>query len=349
MKKITEESATILIPKEDKISKKLSTFYNPVMKLNRDMTILALQNAKKQSIEIVDPLAASGIRAIRMLKELKENLIESITVNDLKEDFKDTFQKNMELSNIQTHKLNITSQDANKLLLENYFDYIDIDPFGSPNKFLAEAVKSIRRKGILAITATDTAPLCGTYPKACQRKYWAKPLRNHMMHEFGLRILIRKVQLIGAQYDKALTPILSYAKDHYMRIFFENQKGKTKVDNILQKHDAFEGAGPIWIGNLHNRALLKAIKENNIFPKRQRFIDILYEESTQPELVGFFDLHKLMKQKVGNPPKTQVIIDLLKSKGYKATQTHFAGTGIRTDCSKEELMHIITKAITSEE
>ena len=68
------------------------------------------------------------------------------------------------------------------------FDYIDVDPFGSPNPFLDAAIKRIARDGILAVTATDTAPLCGTYTNACRRKYWAVPLRNELMHEIGIRI-----------------------------------------------------------------------------------------------------------------------------------------------------------------
>ncbi|NIA04223.1 MAG: hypothetical protein GWP09_02625, partial [Nitrospiraceae bacterium] len=70
----------------------------------------------------------------------------------------------------------------------------------------------------------------------CVRKYWSKPLRNHLMKEFGLRILIRKVQLIGMQYEKALIPIFSYSKDHYFRVFFEVNKGKKRCDEVAAKH-----------------------------------------------------------------------------------------------------------------
>ena len=86
---------------------------------------------------------------------------------------------------------------------------------------LDSAIKRISRNGILAVTNTDTAALTGTYPKACIRKYWSMPKRDYMMHETGLRILIRKVQLVGMQYEKALYPIFSYFKDHYFRIFFQ--------------------------------------------------------------------------------------------------------------------------------
>ncbi|MCU0373510.1 MAG: ATP-binding protein, partial [Ignavibacteria bacterium] len=41
------------------------------------------------------------------------------------------------------------------------FDYIDIDPFGSPCPFLDAAIKRLSRGGILAVTATDTSALAG--------------------------------------------------------------------------------------------------------------------------------------------------------------------------------------------
>jgi len=126
-------------------------------------------------------------------------------------------------------KIIIKNQDANLFLLNSTgFDYIDIDPFGTPNPFLDSAVKRISRDGILAVTSTDTAALTGTYPKATLRKYWAYSKKDEMMHETGLRILIRKIQLIAAQYDKALVPIFSYFKDHYYRIFFNSVKGKKR-------------------------------------------------------------------------------------------------------------------------
>ena len=61
-------------------------------------------------------------------------------------------------------------------------------------------------------------------------------VRNHMMHELGLRILIRKIQLQGAQFDKALIPLLAYHKDHYFRIYFRCIKGKEKCDEVLKQH-----------------------------------------------------------------------------------------------------------------
>jgi len=56
----------------------------------------------------------------------------------------------------------------------------------------------MHKEGFLAVTATDTSALTGTYPKATKRKYWADSYRTEFLHEQAIRILIRKVQMIGA-------------------------------------------------------------------------------------------------------------------------------------------------------
>lgn len=82
-----------------------------------------------------------------------------------------------------------------------YFDFLDLDPFGSPVEFLDTALRSVRRNGVLAVTATDTGVLCGAYRNACLRKYLAEPIRGPLCHEAGLRILIGTVVRYAAKYD----------------------------------------------------------------------------------------------------------------------------------------------------
>src|SRR3989344_2963807 len=95
---------------------------------------------------------------------------------------------------------------------------------------------SLNAAGLIILTSTDTAPLSGTYPEACLRKYWAFPVKIDIMHEVGLRILVRKIQLVGAQYDKAFAPIFSFSKEHYMRVYLRCEKRKERADEILQQH-----------------------------------------------------------------------------------------------------------------
>ena len=66
---------------------------------------------------------------------------------------------------------------------ENRFDVIDLDPYGSPNQFLDGAVQSVADGGLLMITATDMAILCGNTPEKCFASYGAMPLKSKSCHE----------------------------------------------------------------------------------------------------------------------------------------------------------------------
>src|SRR3989338_1131815 len=79
---VNEGSAKLKIPKAEKISKEMVVFYNPAMILNRDISVLLLDSINKKNLQIADPLAATGIRSIRFLRELGKNKIKKIYIND---------------------------------------------------------------------------------------------------------------------------------------------------------------------------------------------------------------------------------------------------------------------------
>jgi|TARA_B100002003_G_C14087543_1_gene523155 tRNA (guanine26-N2/guanine27-N2)-dimethyltransferase len=336
MPTIQEGLATITTSNPKIVSKAMPVFYNPIMKFNRDVSILLLNSVNDKALAIADPLAGSGIRSIRMLKELPKNKIQSITINDASPEACKHIRKHLKKNKV---KAQVTNEDANLFLLNSKgFNYIDIDPFGSPNPFLQSAVIRIARNGILAVTATDTAALAGTYPKACQRKYWAKPLRTAEMHEVGLRILIRKVQLVAAQFQKALIPMYSYSKDHYMRVFFRAEKSKEAVDKILKQHDDYKEAGPMWTGNLQDVKLAKTIASTNKDDTIQDFLDLIAKELP---ILGFYDIHALAKtHKLKALPKTEDLIKAIK-KTHKATKTHFAQASIKSSITEPQLIKLL--------
>ncbi len=356
MKRVIEEGkARISAYQEDKISKDLPVFYNPAMKLNRDISVLLLNALGRKNMQMADPLAGSGIRGIRFMLELEKGIMKNLSMNDLSEGAVNNIGHNLKLNKIKPEqkKVRITNDDANLFLLKSTgFDYIDIDPFGTPAPFLDAAIKRISREGILAVTATDTAALAGSSKEACLRKYWAVPMRNELMHEVGIRILIRRVQLIGAEHEKALTPIYSYTDRHYYRVFFRCEKGREKADLIIREHkyllynkktlerklsdsalnseakaDGWTYAGPMWAGPLWDREL--AYRMVSICDRRDKelfsLISLISEES-MVDAVGFYDLHSLARISKKSLPKISSII----KKGVSA-RTHFLGWGIRTN------------------
>jgi len=398
---LTEGKAHLDI-KQERISKKAEVFYNPVMKFNRDVTLLLLDSIPNKQMQCALPLCASGVRGIRMLNELKPNKIKSISFNDNNENVVNNLKRNLELNqldnlidksdkifdiNNQNKKSNkqksnkldnnsskqklqifIHNKDANQFLSESQgFDYIDLDPFGSPNIFLDQAIKKLSRKSILAVTATDTSALAGTYINATKRKYWSNPLRNELMHEIGVRILMRRVQLIGAQYDRALTPIYCYSKDHYYRIFFKCKKGKSRVDKIFGEHnyivydkdklsvevkhlDQLRGgliAGPLWTGELWDKKLADKIAKNKLNlelnNEEQNLLNLIKNESNliSKKSVGFLDLHKFGKVYKKNL-SFEKVFNIFEKNNIKTTKTHFTPYGIR-GVSGEELDKFITR------
>ena len=78
---VNEGSARLKIPKAEKISKRMGVFYNPVMSLNRDISVLLLNSINKKNMQIADPLAATGIRSIRFLRELSKKDRKSTRLN----------------------------------------------------------------------------------------------------------------------------------------------------------------------------------------------------------------------------------------------------------------------------
>jgi tRNA (guanine26-N2/guanine27-N2)-dimethyltransferase len=355
-------SLDLKLPKRD-VHAKMEVFYNPVMASNRNISILVLNALAKKDLKIVLPLAGSGVRALRFAEELKKGKVKQIYVNDKKEGFVKKFEKSLKLNQLSRSKFSIHSEDANLFLLtKEGFDYIDIDPFGSPNPFLAAAIQAISRAGVLAITATDTAALTGTYAKVTRRKYFAHSLKNYMMHETGLRILIRKVQLQGIQFDKALVPVLSYHKDHYFRIYFISTKGKEKCDEIIKEHKyllfcskclehkvfvynngecscgaSFLFAGPLWAGKLFDTKLVSKMRKLNEFAEEKKFLDLLYLESKK-DVVGFYDIHAIAKSYKLEPVKMQKVL-----KSVAGSRTHFSVTGVKTRKKLGEVVGLFRK------
>jgi tRNA (guanine26-N2/guanine27-N2)-dimethyltransferase len=360
------------------VSRKLPVFYNPVMKNNRDLTILILDALDKKDYKICLPLAGSGIRAIRILKKLNSENIKNIVINDINSTAIQRIQNNFNLNNIKIdQKINIVNKDAIELLAnEQGYDYIDIDPFGSPNNFLDLSIKRLSRGGILGVTATDTGCLAGTYPLACKRKYFSKPLHCQNMHEIGLRILIRKVQLMGIHQSKALIPIFSIFKDHYFKIFFRAEKGRQKCDELLKEfgyyifcknclfqkttfdlfnssnscpecNEKLDYAGPLWLGDLWDTRLVEKIlvkaQKDQEFSDIVKFLDMIKEESVL-KFPFFYHIPSFLKKyKQESLKKKKEIFDSVKGLGFKVATTHFKEESIRSNIDRLSLKNILIK------
>jgi tRNA (guanine26-N2/guanine27-N2)-dimethyltransferase len=359
--KIQEGTCLIEVPTGYKLDSKMPVFYNSVQNLNRDISILLLSVIERKSklpLRVLDLLAASGIRGLRIKKEVPNC---EVTLNDYNKEAYKLIRKNAKLNKV---KVTVENKAAHVLLSERTsYEYIDLDPFGTPVPFLDAAIKRLSPHAILAVTATDTSALCGAAPRACIRKYGSKPFRSEFMHENAIRILIKKCQEVAAQYDVALLPIFVHSSNHYVRVYLQKYSSAKKADDILKKHGhilycrsclwrktsnnlvkeaekcptcsgKLEIIGPVWLGNLWDRALVKRMIEhiNKNAEKGKQVVSnaagtltrLIYKESSIPS-VGFYDLHWIAKKKGWKEiPKLDTYISKIKG-----VRTHFRPTGFR--------------------
>jgi len=330
-------------------------FYNPSMELNRDLSVALNQwfiDNCKNSVNILDGLAASGIRGIRFANELEGNF--SLYINDWSEN-----AYNLIIKNIQNNHFNNifpTNKNLNVLLNEKKFDYIDIDPFGSPVYFIDSAVRSINKNGIIACTATDTATLCGVYPKVCFRRYGAYSFHSNNMHEIGLRILIGFLAREAAKYDKGIEPIISYSTDHYFRVYIKIIKGVQYANESLKKilslnsKDYFynvknsQKIGPLWMGETGNKSIIKKLityifnKNLNTKNKLLKLIDLLEKESDAAPF--FYMTDSIASYLKKSSPNMNYLFQKINEKGYYAIKTHFSNIGFKTNAPIDEIENI---------
>ncbi len=254
---IKEGSAEFYIHKEDISvipSKSMNVFYNKKMELNRDISNLAILAYNRlypqNSIVIVDSMAASGVGAIRMLKECEN--VKKIYINDINPEAFELIRKNIALNKLDSLdcEIEVSRKDSNLLLSEiaqktciamkennQIPNVISIDPFGTPNLYLNSAFNAIQKvNGLMCITATDTAVLFGVRPNACIRKYMAKPLRIEYCKEIGARILIHFISRIANINKMGIIPLLIFYSNHFIRIFALTFKDKKRISKYFPSY-----------------------------------------------------------------------------------------------------------------
>jgi tRNA (guanine26-N2/guanine27-N2)-dimethyltransferase len=326
-------------------------FFNRQMAFNRDVSVALFHSVLKPR-KCLDAMAATGARGIRICNEAPGNY--RFIINDKDSMACDHIQKNIELNSLDNAEA--SNADLRCLLAEEIFDHIDLDPFGTPIPFVPSALQGMARKGILAVTATDTASLSGTHPGKCRRRYMANSQRNPFLHESGLRIMIGTIVRMAAQEDKGVTPLLCYYADHYFRLFLTVKDGAGRADASLEQlgmmsYDRTTGErkvgegkiGPLWLGPLmDHEAISNAIVPEGLECQervRQHF-DIWKEELDVPYYYETNELAAMLKL---SPPGRDELLEAMRSIG-NVSRTNFSPTGFRIDRPLEEVLEAFRSA-----
>ena len=205
---VTEGRAEVLFPSRTDV------FYNPVQEFNRDLSISVIQahvdrpevtEKVPEGVRVLEALAASGLRSVRFAKELRG--VAKVTANDWSRQAVESIERNVKHNKVE-ELVEPHNGDAAMLMYGHKrpgsrYHVIDLDPYGSPTPFLDAAVQAVEDGGLLCVTATDMAVLCGNSPETCYTKYGAVSLKTKSCHEFALRILL---QCLESHANRSLAP-----------------------------------------------------------------------------------------------------------------------------------------------
>ncbi len=387
---VIEGTVKISVPKLEAFVKepweyapsKAPVFYNPAMELNRDLAVLTLQTYQKmmkRKLVACEPLAGCGIRGIRLAAEVGE--VHKVVINDISSEAADLADFNVQLNNL-AERISVANEDAN-LLLSRYaaprrrFDYVDIDPFGSPVPYLDSALRALRNNGLMALTATDMAPLCGVHPRACLRKYGGKPLRTEYCHELAARFLIGCLASLAAKHDIGVNPLFSYSDYNYVRTYTTVNYGAKQADKSIQNMgyilhcftcfhrettkamgpkvkqncpecgSKLQTAGPLWLGSLWDGGFCRRMKDETAVrnlrheAKIRQLMSLVLGETEAP--ITYYVVDKICDKFNLPVPALSKVITELSEAGYQAVASHFNKRAIRTTAQAGEVIGIINK------
>jgi len=354
---ITEGQTQILIPSvhsthgPGKIEAG-SVFFNEQMAFNRDVSIMLLRALGREKLTVADAMTATGARAVRIAHEVPGT---EVTANDIDPAAMPYIETNIALNGL-TNCI-ASNRNMHSLFSEQTFDYVDLDPFGSPSLFIQSAIRGCRKRGILAVTATDTAPLAGAQAGKCRRRYQSEPIRGYMCHEGGLRILIAAVAREMGKFDRGMRPLLSFYADHYYRTYVQIVEGADACDEMLSHlgylaldpatlersvsptWDREHHYGSMWTGPLQDKELLQRMSPEGM-SQEKRCVKMLglwrSEVDTTPFLYDMSELSSFAKL---SPPSLDTMVAKLQELG-RTSMTHFCPTSFITELPAAAVLEV---------
>lgn len=365
---ITEGTTRLLVPKcsiEDKVPPKEPAFFNPRAKLTRDISILAyssfIKNFKGPKI-FLDGFSSIGPRGLRVANEIRG--FERVVLNDVNPSSLDLAKKSADINGV---RIEISENETCRFLSgfarrEMRASVVDIDPFGSPAKYIDCAIRAIMHGGLLSVTATDLQVLNGLFDDACRRRYGGVPLRVSYGNEIAIRLVLGCITTIADRFDIQVVPLFVESDMHYYRVYVKilnradkesrmgfvahcSQCGHRKPTREHEKtceycNSKIELGGPLWIEGLFDKSFVESMAKeipNFVVDKRcQKILETSNLESCLPPL--YYTLDEIASKKKESPPKLSVLIEDLIKRGFVASPTSFNPTGFRTNATIRDLL-----------
>lgn len=389
---IVEGKVKLILPEaslKSSVPSKTPVFYNPAMARSRDIGVLFVrvcEDLPGGELSVCDALAGSGVRGLRYLIETSR--VGHLVLNDISREAVKLISVNVDVNGV-SGRVTIENRDANSLLADyasrgERFHMVDIDPFGSPANYIGNAIMAVRGKGILAATATDTAPLSGVYPKTCLRRYGAVSVKTEFYHEVGLRILVGYIARIGLTYDLGVDNLLAYRELHYFRCYVRVEPGVRRAEKTLDNigfiaycstcmyrrsiplvdatlrsssslavcplcSSNLNFIGPLWIGRLASPSLCRSMVdevERTVVTDKNYITRLLSSLECEASMPPtYYTLDRIASRLRVKTPSFERIQDIIVGEGYRFSRTHFDPKGFKTDMDPVTLIESLRRRL----
>ncbi|MDG6986075.1 MAG: methyltransferase [Nitrososphaerota archaeon] len=362
---VPKESVTVVPPPTSPV------FFNPAASLNRDVTVSVA--AASGGSKFCDAMAGVGARGVRVANEVDG--VSEVTMVDFNHEAL-RLAKRSAAANGVSGKCTFAEAETTSFLFSRFgrdmrYGSVDLDPFGTPIRQMHAALSATADGGILSLTATDTAVLCGVHLSTCSRRYGSVPLNNDFHHETGLRILLGSLARYAAAVDVGIEPQAAHSTKHYLRVFVKVIPGASVADASLRELGSVawcpgcgdvrmslghEGAcrvcrrkvkvaGPLWAGSIAKEPLVESAKKAALERGLGGAAEVL---GSLDGVNGFppwsFDIDKICSAlKVPTVSELSVYNALTKG-GHRVMRTPFEKTGVKTDATRAEVVEAVRSA-----
>ena len=346
-------------------------FFNPAASLNRDVTVAISAAAGGETF--CDAMAGVGARGVRVANEVEG--VSQVAMVDFNPSALRLAKRSAALNRV-ARKCSYVGAETSSYLYSRFgrdqrFDCVDVDPFGTPVRQLQAALSATADGGILSLTATDTAVLCGVHQATCARRYGSFPLNNSFHHETGIRILLAAIARSGASIDIGVAPVAAHSTRHYLRVYVRVLPGASKAESSLGglghlswcpacgdvrgSGGQAEGcracgrrtkvAGPVWMGAVAEEPLVVAAKKEALGRGLVQAAEVLGSLLGANEFPPWsFDIDGVCSElKVSTVSELAVYRNLLQG-GHRVMRTPFEKTGMKTDAGHAEVVEAVEAA-----
>lgn len=374
-----EGSTKLLVPRgslrKGGVPPKKPAFYNPLAKPTRDLSVLFYEALSEyeggKRYLMLDVLAGVGARGLRVINET--NALQELHLNDANPLAIEAARVSSKLNGVE-QECRFYVEDANVLMYSLSkqgvrYDIVDVDPFGPPVRFIDAALSSVRRDGILAVTATDTSALSGVYPNSARRKYFGLSYKTDFHLEVSIRLLISMVAMRAASLEKFIKPVFSHATSQYVRVYLRVGSSATKADEMLDSLGylrycpacLFRGLyelggssecpncgrrtrilGPLWVNPIADKRIVGLMIQGSERRGWRDHARVLRRLVSEPEDVFFYySLVELAKHLNTNVLSPETVVNKLREKGYEASRSWLDPQAVKTNAPLELIKAII--------